>query len=511
MNNAYRGVAAVTGELLDGDFYLTQPAETDQIMQNAEEAFRAFRKISGKSRAAFLNAIAEEIEELGEELVKRTMLESGLPVGRIMGERGRTMNQLKAFAAVAEKGEWVEASIDTAQPNREPFPKSDIRRQLEPVGPVVVFGASNFPLAFSTAGGDTSSALASGCPVVLKVHPAHPGCSELVATAIYRAAERTGMPEHVFQHVHSTGFETGMALIQHPLTASVAFTGSFAGGKALFDAANKREKPIPVFAEMGSINPVLLLPEALKKGAEKWGSAYAGSITLGCGQFCTNPGLLIGIESPELELFKETLVSSLSEMDSQQMLHDGISSAYNNGKQKLIDRGDVTVLFNRIEGNKRLGGACLATVNGTDFIGKPQLQKELFGPFSLLVVCQSEEEMLEVIEVLEGQLTATVIGEIADVKTFENSIDSLKERVGRLIFNGVPTGVEVCPSMHHGGPYPATTDNRFTSVGTGAIKRFARPVCYQDWPHEFLPDALKNENPLAIYRELNGAWSNSAV
>lgn len=507
----YQGKEASTGNLLDGEFPITELDEVDSIMQAALEAYNAYQNISAESKATFLITVAEEIEALGDELVERAMAETGLTRARIIGERERTTKQLRLFATEAKKGQWVDASIDTAEPNRIPVPKPDLRKQLEPLGPVVVFGASNFPLAYSAGGGDTASALASGCSVVVKAHPAHPGASQLVANAIQKAVERTGMPKNIYQHVHDTGFEVGKDLVQHPITQAVGFTGSFAGGKALYDLASKREKPIPVFAEMGSINPVILLPAALKKEAVKWGETYAKSITLGCGQFCTNPGLVIGIDSPELNEFTASLKSSIAQEPSQQMLHDGISTAFNNGKATAFANESLEVYYNKIEDNKRLGGACLAKVSGANFIDDKVFQTEVFGPYSLLVVCKDADEMLAVLNSIEGQLTGTVIGRDEDIRNYKCQINALKANVGRIIFNGVSTGVEVCTAMNHGGPFPATTDARFTAVGADALKRFSRPVTYQNCPDNFLPKTLKNENTLNIFRKINGEFTKESL
>ena len=509
--NTYQGIEATTGEPLSGDFRITEPSEIDVIMSDAQQAYLAYQSVSNEQKAVFLETIASEIEALGNELVYRAMKETGLPEGRIIGERGRTMNQLRLFAALVRKGEWAEATIDTADLNRQPAPKPDLRKRLEPLGPVVVFGASNFPLAYSAAGGDTASALASGCSVVVKAHPAHPGTSQLVADAVTSAAQKSGMPQAIYQHVHDTGFEIGTALVQHPLTAAVGFTGSFNGGKALFDLANKREIPIPVFAEMGSINPVVLLPGEMSERAVKWGETYAGSIQLGCGQFCTNPGLIIGLASDDLNEFISALTGTMKVAASQQMLHDGISTAYHQGKERMAGHHAVEIVYNKTEENKGLGGPCIAKVSGKDFIANPQLREELFGPFSLIVSCENEKEMEKAIAAVDGQLTGTVIGNHNDLETHSAIVNRLKSKVGRLIFNGVPTGVEVATAMTHGGPFPATTDARFTAVGGDAIKRFARPVSYQNCPEAFLPEELKNENKWGIYRRVNGVLTNQSI
>ncbi len=507
----YYGIEAATGAALEGEFEITQPSMVGEVMERAQEAFNAYQSISADKKGDFLIAIAEEIEAMGDILVHRAMAESGLPEGRIIGERGRTMNQLRLFGAVAKKGEWVEAAIDTADANRKPFPKPDLRKQLEPLGPVIVFGASNFPLAYSAAGGDTASALASGCAVIVKAHPAHPGTSQLVADAICKAADRTGMPKNIYQHVHGTGFELAQELVKHPLTKAVGFTGSFVGGKALYDIANQRDEPIPVFAEMGSVNPVLIFPETLKQKAAEWGNTYAGSITLGSGQFCTNPGLIVAIKSNGLNEFTDSLLESLGTITSQQMLHDGISNAFNEGKAKLKSDGIVEVIYAKDEENNRLGGPCVAKVDGTKFLQNPTLQKELFGPYSLIVACESADEMLAVIRSFEGQLTGTMIIENEELNNYGAHFKALKNAVGRIIFNGVPTGVEVATSMNHGGPFPATTDSRYSAVGADAIKRFARPVSYQNCPSSLLPLPLQNENLNGIYRKVNGELSNASI
>lgn len=507
----YQGIDAATGKPLEGNFPITPPSQLDHVMNAAQHAFLAFQHISHLRRAEFLLAIAHEIESLGDTLVQRAMAETGLAQERIRAERSRTVNQLRLYASLVKLGEWVEATIDTADPNRMPSPKPDLRKQLEPLGPVVVFGASNFPLAYSAAGGDTVSALAAGCSVIVKAHPAHPGTSQLVADAIQNAIQKTEMPDAVYQHLHGADFELGEVLVQHPLTRAVGFTGSLSGGKALFDLANKRPVPIPVFAEMGSINPVLLLSGALDSGAEKWGEAYAKSITLSCGQFCTNPGLIIGIESDGLQRFIKTLCEKIALQPPQYMLHTGISKAFHTGKAKLSEDGMVDWKYNKVEENERVGGPAIAVIDADQFIQNPAFQDELFGPYSLLVKCENADQMRNVLEKLHGQLTGTFIGNSEDQNAFQTHLMLLKSKVGRLIFNGVPTGVEVVGAMQHGGPFPSTTDARFTAVGPDAIKRFVRPVAYQNCPLELLPAALQNENPLGIYRKINGELTRKSI
>lgn len=492
-----------TGDLLPGDFKSASFEEIEQAVTKASAAFETYRQCSGKQKAAFLRGIADEILELGSVLVDRAVLESGLPEGRIIGERGRTMGQLNMFADLLEEGSWVEATVDTAIPDRAPVPKPDIRKMLVPVGPVVVFGASNFPLAFSTAGGDTASALASGCPVVVKAHPSHAGTSELVSSAIIAAAAKTGMPDGVFSHLFDPGFEVGVNLVKNPKVKSVAFTGSLQGGKALFDLASSREEPIPVFAEMGSINPVIVLPGALRN--ESLAAQYAGSITLGSGQFCTNPGLLIGLQSEEFQSFKAKLGEEISKIAPATMLNSGIEANYERKRKEVVSQQGVHTLSgdNDVAPNSPL----VAEVGGQEFLKNPRLHEEVFGPFSLIVEVNTPEELEQILEKIEGQLTATVMGDDQDLETFRSPIEQLKNKVGRIIFNGVPTGVEVCTSMQHGGPYPATTDSRFTSVGTGAIRRFVRPLSYQNWPQAQLPEELQDGNPLGIMRIVDGNYT----
>lgn len=504
------GVLEVFGpglqRVLKGQFSIATDEEIDQAMELATSAFEAYKNVSGKKKAAFLNAIADEIMALGDTLVERAIQESGLPEGRIKGERGRTTGQLRLFAKVLEEGSWVEASIDQAQPDRQPMPKSDIRRMLRPIGPVVVFTASNFPLAFSTAGGDTASALASGCPVIVKAHESHLGTNGLVALAIQKAAESTGMPNGVFSSLNGTGIDLGQKLVKHPLTKAVAFTGSLRGGKAIYDTAGKREEPIPVFAEMGSINPVLLLNDAMENNGNKIAKQYAHSVNMGVGQFCTNPGLLLGNSGAALDQFIDVLGSAIRDHKNHTMLNEGICKSFKANKNHVLEQPGVDLVA---ESNEEPEGfqarPSVACISAKDFISNPILKEEVFGPFTLVVKCNDYTEMEAVINSLNGQLTGTVMGEESEIIANRSMIEALQNKVGRIIFNGVPTGVEVCYSMHHGGPYPATTDSRFTSVGTDSIKRFARPVCYQDCPQDLLPDELKDNNPLGVSRLVDGA------
>ena len=491
---------------IENEWEITEAStnEVNQATELASGAYKTYSKISGEKKAVFLRTIAEEIEALGDELLQVYSSESGFPNGRAMGERGRTLGQLRAFANHIEAGNWVDASIDTAQPDRQPLPKVDLRKMNVALGPVVVFGASNFPFAFSTAGGDTAAALAAGCPVIVKSHPMHAATGEMVSSAVIKAVEKTGMPNGVFSNLNSSGIEIGQALVLHPKVKAVGFTGSINGGRALYDLAAKREEPIPVFAEMGSINPVVLLPKALKNRAETIAQTYAGSITLGSGQFCTNPGLIIGVKSEGLTNFVNTLAKEIVKIEPSCMLHPNIAGAYETNKANAIAQSGLKVLAgyeNEVEPN--FARQVVTTVEGETFLNNPTLHHEVFGPFSLVVQCQNIEQLEDVISNLEGQLTGTIISDDNEIVKHSKIVNALQNRVGRIIFNGVPTGVEVCPSMHHGGPYPASTDSRFTAVGVDSIKRFVRPFSYQDWPNELLPDALKNENPLGISRLVN--------
>lgn len=486
--------------------------EIDQAVALAQEAFKSLRSISCEQKASFLNAIADEILELGDVLIQVYCSETGLPEGRAKGERGRTVFQLRTFAELLNEGSWVEASIDTAIADRQPLAKPDLRKMLIPLGPVVVFGASNFPLAYSTAGGDTAAALAAGCPVLVKSHPMHAGTGELIALAISKAVKKTNMPNGTFSNLNSAGIEVGVQLVQHPQVKAVGFTGSIQGGRALLDLAAQRDEPIPVFAEMGSVNPVVILPKALSNRSESLAQTYAKSITLGTGQFCTNPGLILAIKSEGLDDFATKLATSMQEIAPTPMLHPAIAGAYQSKKANALAQNGLAVLSNydnKVADN--YAKQAVTKVSGNDFLDNPELHQEVFGPFSMIVECESEAELVSIISNLEGQLTGTVIADDNEASNYSEVIAALQNRVGRLIFNGVPTGVEVCPSMVHGGPYPASTDSRFTAVGIHSIKRWVRPFSFQDWPNELLPDALKNENPLKISRLLNGVPSNQKI
>lgn len=468
--------------------------EIEEAAQLASQAFKVFRKVSGKQKAAFLNAIADEILALDQELIHLYTTESGLPEGRAIGERGRTVMQLKSFADLVSNDDWKGNTFDAAQPERQPLPKDDLRKTVIPIGPVVVFGASNFPFAFSTAGGDTASALAAGCPVIVKAHEMHSGTSELVAAAIVKAAEKTGMPNGVFSHLSGRGPVVGSALVKHPKIKAVGFTGSFAAGSAIVTAASKRQEPIPVYAEMGSINPVVITPLAIANRGEAIASTYAGSITVGTGQFCTNPGLILTVESDQTDAFIQDLAKKTVAIDAQCMLHPNIKASYNKNEESVTSQQGVVTIA-KIEDNVKdnFAASTIASVSGADFLANTKIHQEVFGPFSLVVKSKDEAQLVEIIEALEGQLTGTIIAEKEDIANLDDIVDALSSRVGRIIFNGVPTGVEVCPSMHHGGPYPASSDSKFTSVGVDAIYRWVRPVSYQSFPTELLPESLKDK------------------
>jgi alpha-ketoglutaric semialdehyde dehydrogenase len=484
--------------------------EVNTALHEAQVAFLSYKNISGKKKAEFLRAVADEIEALGQELVTTAMRETNLQEARILSERGRTTGHCRMFADLVEEGSWVDARVDTALLNRIPSPKPDIRKMLMPIGPVVVFGAANFPLAYSTAGGDTTSALAAGCTVIVKAHPAHAGTSDLIAKAIQKAIEKTGLPKKIFQHVHGKSFEVGQALVKHQHTKAVGFTGSLAGGKALFDLANQRPDPIPVFAEMSSVNPVILLPERLNKDFEKTATLLASSITQGVGQFCTNPGLIIAIENEGLNEFIQKLAEEIQKIIPGTMLHQGIADNYHKRLSQTLAQHGIKIEGEAVQkGENNQGQSLVASVSAQDFLKNHLLVEEVFGPFSLIVKCKDFAALHAVVSHIPGQLTMSVIGGESEITEHKNLINMAIEKAGRLIVNGVPTGVEVCSAMQHGGPYPATSDSRFTAVGTDAIKRFARPVAFQNFPDSLLPEELKESNPLKIWRLYNNEWKKS--
>ena len=485
--------------------------EIDQAVDAADAAFFEYRAKTAEERAAFLERIADEIGALGEALIETAHQETALPVARLIGERARTVGQLRLFAGVVREGSWVEARIDTALPDRQPLPRPDLRRMLIPLGPVDVFGASNFPFAFSVAGGDTASALAAGCPVVVKAHPGHPATSELTAQAVRAAAAATGMPSGVFSLLHG-GPTVGMRLVKHPKLQAVGFTGSQAAGRALFDAAAARPRPIPVYAEMGSVNPVFVLPGALAERGPQLAAALAQSVTLGVGQFCTNPGLVVGMQDTSFAGLRTQTAEAISQVVPGRMLYEGLCRAYGEGVARLTGAAGVRQEGRSVaEAAPGQAGAFVFSTDAATFLADDTLAREVFGPSTLMVACGTPAELLAVAHGLEGQLTATVHGTPADLEAHRDLLSLLETKVGRLVINGFPTGVEVSPAMQHGGPYPATTDSRSTSVGTAAIGRFARPVCYQDFPPALLPVALQNANESGLWRLVNGEWTSDGI
>ena len=504
-----KSVDASTGEALPHDFYQATPEEVDAAAKAAAAAYPAYRNLSAERRAQFLDAVADELDALGDEFVAVVCRETALPAARIQGERGRTSGQMRLFAKVLRRGEFYGARIDRALPERKPLPRPDLRQYRIGLGPVAVFGASNFPLAFSTAGGDTASALAAGCPVVFKAHSGHMATAELVADSILRAAEKTAMPAGVFNMIYGSG--VGEALVKHPAIQAVGFTGSLKGGRALCDMAAARPQPIPVFAEMSSINPVIVLPQALVARAESVARDLTASVVQGCGQFCTNPGLVIGIHSPQFSAFVQQVAGLMGDQPAQTMLNAGTLSSYGQGLQKLLAHSRIE----HLAGSPQAGNQAQPQLFKADVSllldGDEVLQEEVFGPTTVFVEVADQAQLSAALNGLHGQLTATIIGESADFEQFGELTALLEQKVGRILLNGYPTGVEVCDSMVHGGPYPATSDARGTSVGTLAIDRFLRPVCFQNYPDSLLPEALKNGNPLGIQRLVDGQPSRVAL
>ncbi|MCC6289225.1 MAG: aldehyde dehydrogenase (NADP(+)) [Chitinophagaceae bacterium] len=485
--------------------------DIDIVMQNAANAFKKYALLTPAAKAGFLNEIAVQIENDRASLVKVANEESNLPLPRLNGELTRTTNQLKLFANLIKEGSWVEAAIDLADVQRTP-PKPDTRKMLLPVGPVVVFGASNFPFAFSTAGGDTASALASGSTVVVKGHSAHAETSGKMFDAIKKAIVISGVPEYTVQHVLGSGSTVGKALVQHAETTGVGFTGSLSGGMALWKLANERERPIPVFAEMSSINPVVFLPDTLEKNAETLAKTYAASITLGMGQFCTNPGLLLAVKSKGLDDFLSLLGKEIAAVIPQKMLHKAIQESFARGLNEALAQKGIQKIGQSVQ-QPGEGEAypTVASVSGKDFLQNPHLREEVFGPYSLAIICDSKAQLIEALTALKGQLTTTIMATDDDITAHGDIIHLQQTLAGRIILNDVPTGVEVCASMVHGGPFPATTDARYTSVGTTAIKRWVRPICFQGFKDDMLPDALKDNNPLNIWRIVNGEWKKNNI
>ncbi len=467
------------------------PELVDRACQAAEEAFWSFGYSSRQDRAAFLNAIADEIDARGDQITQIGCEESGLPAARLQGERGRTTGQLRLFADHILKGDYLDVRHDTALPDRAPLPRPDMKMIQRPIGPVAVFGASNFPLAFSTAGGDTASALAAGCPVVVKGHSAHPGTGEIVAEAIHAAIKSCDLPAGVFSLVQGGARDVGQSLVQHPLIKAVGFTGSLGGGRALFDLCAQREEPIPFFGELGSVNPMFILPEALATRGASIGTGWAGSLTMGAGQFCTNPGISVLIEGAEADAYIQAASEALADVGAQTMLTDGIAAAYRAGRDRVSGTAGVREVLTSVCDMRNATPYLFATT-GQEWLADEALGEEVFGPLGLVVTVRDLDEMLKVARSLQGQLTCTLHMDDGDSAVAQRLMPVLERKAGRILANGFPTGVEVCDAMVHGGPYPASTNFGATSVGTLAIRRFLRPVCYQNVPQAALPTDLQS-------------------
>ncbi|OCA52935.1 aldehyde dehydrogenase (NADP(+)) [Photorhabdus namnaonensis] len=490
-------------------FYQATRHEVDLAAQAAADAFTCYSQTSLEERAVFLARIADEIDALGDDFIALASEETALPPARLQGERSRTSGQMRLFATLLRRGDIHAARIDTAQPERKPLPRVDIRQCYIPLGPIAIFGASNFPLAFSTAGGDTSSALAAGCTVVFKAHSGHMATAEIIAEAIERAIIATQMPAGVFNMIY--GNSVGADLVKHPIIQAVGFTGSLAGGRALFDVAMQRPQPIPVFAEMSSINPVIVLPNALAQRGEPIAQELANSFTLGSGQFCTKPGIILGIRSPEFDQFITHLTQEITLRPAQSMLNQGTLLNYQKGIHQLDDEPLMTRLaigeHHENQASSMLYRADIALLLNKNAL----LQEEVFGPVAIVIEVESQYQLLHAIDCLQGQLTATLIGEHDELANAHELSRRLQSIAGRVVVNGYPTGVEVCDAVVHGGPYPATSDARGTSVGTLAIWRFLRPICFQNYPKSLLPPALQDHNPLNISRLINGVMSREVL
>jgi NADP-dependent aldehyde dehydrogenase len=509
---SFRGFAPGTGTVLEPPFFVASSEEVNAAAAVSSKAFPIYASIPGSGRAHFLRAIAAKLQSAETELAERAHLETALPLPRLRSEIARTAGQLRLFASVVDEGSWSLPRIDHADSNRKPAAKPDIRSMLRPLGPVAVFGASNFPFAFSVAGGDTASALAAGNPVIVKAHPAHPGTSELVGRLIQESVVECGLPEGVFSLLFDSGPRVGEELVAHPLIKAGGFTGSFAAGRALFRIAANRPEPIPFYAEMGSTNPLFVLPRALASSGQKIAEDLYSSFTLGAGQFCTKPGLIFVGESAGLQDFFSALGAKVEESASFTLLTDRIRQSYDKTARDRERNTNVQV-FTKAQ-IAPSGSACAAPAvvyraEASVFMEDASLAEEMFGPSTLLIACKRKEEILECARRLHGHLTATIHGTAEDLQEYAELLPVLVTKVGRIIFNGYPTGVEVCHAMVHGGPFPSTADSRTTSVGTLAIHRFARPVCYQDCPDALLPGELQENNPLNVWRLVDGEFTNA--
>ncbi|MBX7211090.1 MAG: aldehyde dehydrogenase (NADP(+)) [Verrucomicrobiaceae bacterium] len=506
----FRATNPATSEAVEPGFG-EGTALVDEALNAADAAFDGLRLAPVETRAKFLETLADEIVALGDALLERAHAETALPMARLTAERGRAVGQCKMFAALIRDGSWANLRIDRAMPERQPLPKPDVRQMLQPLGPVVIFGASNFPFAIGVVGTDTVCALAAGCPVVVKGHPAHPGTCEMLTTAVYAALQKSGLPAGAFSVLHGRSNDIGIALVKQPLTRAVGFTGSLRGGRALMDVAAARAEPIPFYGEMGSVNPVFVLPRALKERSVKMAEAYIQSVNMGVGQFCTNPALVLGIKSDELRSFVNSAADLAAKVAPATMLHRGICDAFDAG----------VGAWGKIPGLKLAGksgtapassatqAACqIFTTDLKTFETNPSLHREVFGPCSIITECATRDELLAFARGLEGQLTAAIHGTPEDLREFAPLVRILERKVGRIIFNGFGTGIEPCPSMHHGGPYPAASHAFFTSIGTASIYRFVRPVCYQGFPDDCLPEPLQNANARAAWRLVDGQFTN---
>jgi NADP-dependent aldehyde dehydrogenase len=501
------------GTTLDPAFHDADSSDIERALELADAAAVELRAVDAGHMADFLTAVQGEIIALGDDLIERAAQESGLDHARLKGERDRTTGQLKLFAGLIAEGSWVDARIDTALPDRKPLPRPDLRRMLRPIGPVAVFGASNFPLAFSVAGGDTAAALAARNPVIVKAHPAHPGTSELVASAIVKAIKASSLPEGTFSMLHGLSPEVSLALVRHSKLKAVAFTGSERAGRALFDAAARRSDPIPVFAEMGSVNPLFVLPAALESRGPSIAEGLFRSVLLGVGQFCTCPGLVFGVESATFHAFTAKLAELFERATPGTMLNPGIAKAYEARFHTAagIKGVDVHRSARAADPQKTEGQPSLLVTDAGTWLKNETLHEEIFGPATVVVGCASLAEVLACTRALAGTLTATIHGTPEELAETGELVDILSRKAGRLVFNGFPTGVEVGYAMHHGGPYPASTDEKFTSVGAASIYRFARPVCYQNFPEHLLPPELQNPNPRNIWRTVDGRLTRDSL
>ncbi len=506
-SDVFRAFDPTTGREIDPAFHSATLDELGRATMLADDARLKYSNISGRERAKFLRKAADNIEGLGNTLIERASLETALPNQRFVGERARTCGQLRMFADLLDEGSWVDARIDHAIPDREPIPKPDVRSMLKPLGPVAVFCASNFPLAYSVAGGDTASALAAGCPVIVNAHTAHPGTAELVGIALSNAVKECGMPEGIFSLLFSSGYDIGQALVKHPAIKAVGFTGSRKGGRALMDIAAARPEPIPVYTEMSSVNPTFILPSAVKERGDAIAAGLHASVTGGVGQFCTKPGLVFVPGDENTDVFVSKVRGLITATAPLPLLTGGIQKTYEDANTLRESEVEVSAANNKSGLEGFAVNPSIFETSAISFLTTPDLNEEIFGPTTLLIRSNDHDELLDIARALEGQLTASVHGTVEDLSEYAGLIQILETKVGRLIFNGFSTGVEVCPSMVHGGPYPATSDGRSTAVGTRAIRRFSRFVCYQNFPQDALPEELRDDNPLNLWRVVDGEFT----